>query len=1252
MALEIQLDSWERRSMVVQLSPLQSWSLTIALSTIALSLGAMPAQAKLAPPPALPFTSQVTAQLTQSQLATQSIQQIAAADVSDAQFKTLFTMANKLADAGDYPQAIKFYQQIITKLREYSYKPLLASSLWRLGSFYQEVKDYPQALKNLDEAAAIATGLGDHELLKNINLSRRLTTSDLANQALAARQYPQATTLFERSLVLAQQTGDVSGQAVALLKLAEIQRDQQQYRQAIPLLERALPLAKGDPMQQVVLQMMLGRTHDDLSEFPQAMQRYQAALTIARSRNDGLQAAVILNNIGAIKLNQGDYRGAADLFNQGVTTAQAEKQRYAVPITLANLAQYCQQAQKESDQFALFLKEFCATQLPRPLLAEKANELRQTYSTTVVTLAGNALNNLGIIEMRFGNFKAAIAHYQNSLATQQSLKNPRLDATSWNNIGDVYAMQGDYTTALTTYEKSLALSRQVGNRNQIAATVSNIAQVYQAQGQLQRSLTTNQEALTMLREIGDRQQEATALNNRATTHVALAQYDQAKQGLDRALTIYRELDDKAGEATSLNNLAIVVGQAGDYDQSIKLHEQSLAILNQSGDREKAATVLGNLGRAYVDLAQYAKGIEYYNKSLAIHESIGAAPGALSTQGNLAGIYRTLGQYDKSLALYRSVVARSTAIGENTTLGIALAGSANILLERQDFAAANTAIQQALTIHRNSGAKRSEIYDLRILGKLQAAQGQPDQALATLQQGLNLTKDVGPLEESLLAQDLAQLQLDRRQYAAAQTYANQAIGIAKKAKYQDIVGTSLTILGQAKLASNQAGAAIAPLQEAVGVWEKLRPGLKDSDQVSLFDTQAQTYKSWQQALVAQGQSSQALEVAERGRARAFVELFATKTGQNPATLTAPTLTQMQTLAQQQQATLVEYAQVDDRTLYIWVIKPTGEVIFRQVQLPPQARSLVAMVQESRSQMGVRGRPSIKVAAVNERPEASDQTAQIPQLQALHQLLIAPIAQDLPRDPNQTVIFMPQGGLFYVPFAALEDAQGKVLIEQHTIAIAPSIQSLELTSQLKSRSAPTGGNLIVGNPTIFPSLELPTLPGAEAEAKAVSSLLQTAPLLGDRATKSVILNQMTQARIIHFATHGLLDTYRGDVPGAVVLAAGKSEGDSLLTSSEIADLKLKADLVVLSACSTGKGDITGDGVIGLSRSLFLAGVPSVMVSLWDVDDAATAQLMTAFYRHWQSGKLNKAQALRQAMLETRQTYPEPSLWAAFNLLGETR
>jgi CHAT domain-containing protein len=134
--------------------------------------------------------------------------------------------------------------------------------------------------------------------------------------------------------------------------------------------------------------------------------------------------------------------------------------------------------------------------------------------------------------------------------------------------------------------------------------------------------------------------------------------------------------------------------------------------------------------------------------------------------------------------------------------------------------------------------------------------------------------------------------------------------------------------------------------------------------------------------------------------------------------------------------------------------------------------------------------------------------------------------------------------------------------------------------------------------------------------------------------------------------LLDDFKGQgVPGAIALApSGTGElNDGLLTSNEIFDMKLNAELVVLSACDTGRGDITGDGVIGLSRSLISAGVPSVIVSLWTIPDAPTALLMTEFYRNLK-GNPDKAQALRQAMLTTMKQQPNPYKWAAFTLVGE--
>jgi CHAT domain-containing protein len=300
-----------------------------------------------------------------------------------------------------------------------------------------------------------------------------------------------------------------------------------------------------------------------------------------------------------------------------------------------------------------------------------------------------------------------------------------------------------------------------------------------------------------------------------------------------------------------------------------------------------------------------------------------------------------------------------------------------------------------------------------------------------------------------------------------------------------------------------------------------------------------------------------------------------------------------------------------------------------------------------------------------------------LSQLYQLLIQPIADLLPSHPEDHLILIPQRSLFLVPFAALPDPTGKYLIEQHTIAIAPSIQVLDLTYQLRKQHQDSSQNknsqnknndavLIVGNPTM-PKItiqageapeQLPDLPGAETEANAIAKIFYTQALTGDRANKSKVVDRMSHSQLIHLATHGLLNDFPGlGVPGAIALGPDpnfqpKTPGvdNGILTASEILDLKLSdADLVVLSACNTGRGKITGDGVVGLSRSLVAAQVPSVIVSLWSVPDLPTSLLMTEFYRQIKT-QPDKAQALRQSMLSTIKQYPDALDWAAFTLIGE--
>ncbi|MGD1910425.1 MAG: CHAT domain-containing protein [Rivularia sp. (in: cyanobacteria)] len=282
----------------------------------------------------------------------------------------------------------------------------------------------------------------------------------------------------------------------------------------------------------------------------------------------------------------------------------------------------------------------------------------------------------------------------------------------------------------------------------------------------------------------------------------------------------------------------------------------------------------------------------------------------------------------------------------------------------------------------------------------------------------------------------------------------------------------------------------------------------------------------------------------------------------------------------------------------------------------------------------------------------------------------MASHLPTNPDERVIFIPHKSLFLVPFPALIDESGKYLIEKHTMMTAPAIQVLELTNKnnqgkLNLSSLQPKDLLVVGNPTMpvvgIPPTQLSKLPGAEKEALAIAKLFNTTPLIGNQATKSAVVQKISSARVNHFATHELLDSkdFGELTPGALAFAPDTSltkekeevgaVNEGLLKSTEIIDMKLNADLVVLSACDTGRGEIKSDGVIGLSRSLITAGASSVIVSLWKIPDDSTSQLMSEFYRQWEKTG-DKAASLRKAMLITMKTNPKPIDWAAFTLIGE--
>ncbi|WP_258003785.1 CHAT domain-containing protein [Fischerella thermalis] len=404
---------------------------------------------------------------------------------------------------------------------------------------------------------------------------------------------------------------------------------------------------------------------------------------------------------------------------------------------------------------------------------------------------------------------------------------------------------------------------------------------------------------------------------------------------------------------------------------------------------------------------------------------------------------------------------------------------------------------------------------------------------------------------------------------------------------------------------------------------------------------------------------ALEISERGRARAFVELLARRLGLS--TINPPTTDQIKQVAKQQNATLVEYSlitnelaingkhQTQESELFIWVIKPTGEILFRRVDLkkmlPKENNSLADFINQTPMAIGTSNRSIIPITS-----HAKEK------LKKLYEILIHPISDILPTNPDEHVIFIPQGELFLVPFAALQNAQGKYLIENHTISTAPSIQALDLLAQFKQRHKrqKTQDVLVVGNP-IMPTVVLKPgdkphqfspIPGAEQEAKAIATIMNTQALTGKAATEIEVVQRIPKARIIHLATNTYIDTMQGFK--SFLAFAPSASSDGLLTIDEINNLQLYAELVVLSSSQTALGRITGDGVIGLSRAFFAAGVPSVIGSLWYVSNQSTLFFMTEFYKNLRENT-DKATALRQAMLATMKKYPHPMEWAAFTLIG---
>lgn len=937
---------------------------------------------------------------------------------------------------------------------------------------------------------------------------------------------------------------------------------------------------------------------------------------------------------------------------------------------------------------------------------------------------------------------------------------------------------------LRLFQTSQVLAQTASSQKEEAKKLLQQGAAQFSNGQIANARESLQKALTIYREIKERQDESVALFFLGVTYNKQKEYITAIDYYQQALQIVQQLPNHANEGVILIGLGDAYRLRNDYTQAIQYYQQYLALDQQLQDSKDRIATLGNLGESYIRLKDLPRGVEYYQQALILARATNdrdnevvslvklgevyldlenyAAVIDVSRQGlalarekldssalirflqQISNAYYYIADYDQAIEYSQQSLAIARTVKDLGDQSQALNSLGNIYYQKSEYNKAIDYYQQVLAIHRSQKDRRGEGLALGNIGLAYVSKGEAAKAIEYHEKDLAIEREFRDrLKESQTLGYLGTAYSQLKNYSKAIEYYQQSLAIAREVKYTRGEGITLYNLANDLIELGKLPEAEKNLFTAIEVFESLREklGKNDAYKVSIFEDQAHTYRLLEEVLINQKKYDEALVISERGRARAFVDLLASRlsanakggsTQQLEPKVDKPTLPLLQQIAKQQNATLVEYS-IDsitfsgkeevDKALNIWVIKPTGEVTFRRGNILPifeQKKINIGQIVDQTRQSIVKGvnlasrgnnitlTPGDRVKLNQDQPdweawqvvsvdiknskitirlpswEAKIPAIEIPiadvakkiginssganaknlQLQELYQLLIEPIADILPKEETARVIFIPQDALFLVPFPALQDSSGQYLIDKHTILTAPSIQVLESTHKLRQKVPGSAKDiLIVGNPTMPKVLKKPrelpqqlgALPGSEKEALAIASFWKTQALIGNQATKKAVLQKLPLAKIIHLATHGLLDNIRG--LGSSIVFAPEGEDNGLLTAEDILNLyaqpqgsALSAELVVLSACDTGQGRLTGDGVIGLSRSIIAAGVPSVIVSLWSIPDAPTAELMTEFYENFRKNP-DKATALRQAMLMTKKKHPNPSEWAAFTLIGES-
>ncbi len=914
---------------------------------------------------------------------------------------------------------------------------------------------------------------------------------------------------------------------------------------------------------------------------------------------------------------------------------------------------------------------------------------------------------LGQTLWELGKTAASIAAHEQAVAAWERAGEGGRKAGAMAILSIGYGLLPDKRSkAIPTSQAAAALAKEHGDGISEAMALINLLDWQTRQGGGGNGRELAMRAIALSRKAGDRAGEAIAWNSLARWQMNMS-VEEAGDSDEQALRLRRELQDEAGEAQSLSNLATIYAAQGDETRSLETMERALAIRKRVAPPASIANTQHNLGVHYVRAGEFDRAVALFEEAIGVWRRLGHKLGLAATLAELAGLEANEGSNDRAERLYREALAVNREMGNRRAESNVLRGLGSVLQQRRLYAEAAEMRQQAARIARAGGFQMEEARALAGLGLGYASMGRLRDAIAELKRAKEVVRSVS-LPDLLQAQialanvlrDAGEIDASLAEFAEAEALASGT----RSSRDQLSIRAGMTL---SLLAAGDVPGARAESDKALTLVEELRTNLATGTaRAEQMDRRHRVFHAAASARMRGGEIAAAFEASEQAHGRSLVDLLAgasdphklsdsTEERQLRARLSAKSALLNRLLssgakAAQTDAIRAEITRLEDQYHALqsrlarahpeWAraarVATIGEV---QQRLGDREAVLEFLLGADRSygwlvsRHGISGvelprRGEIEAAVADIRKQMTGDQAAVSSsprgFTALGGLLFRGSAAPANLAKFRKIYVVPDGDLHFAPFAAVLDAPAVELailpsatVLTHLPPAAPVQPKVRIFAdpvyetidgRLRGAAAPITTR--AGEAYRFPRLRF-----SGQEAESIRRLSGAVPDTGFAASRIRFEGTpLDRYGVIHFATHAVVYPKQPEL-SAIVLSLQDERGhdvDGFVRMYDVARLRLRSPLVVLSACDTAVGRrLEGEGPLGISRAFLAAGASGVVATLWAVDDAATAELMAAFYHGLLKRKLTPGAALRQAQeaVRVQARWANPYYWAGFVYTG---